>query len=94
MIKLYGLPRNTDIMLFYYNQKMFEDNGWTVPATYDELLTLCGTIKEAGITPVAMDGGDGWPMAGFLTDILVKVAGTDYADIVSNAISTRRFHSA
>lgn len=89
--KLYGLPRNTDIMLFYYNQKMFEDNGWTVPATYDELLTLCGTIKEAGITPVAMDGGDGWPMACFLTDILVKVAGTDYADIVSNAISTGDF---
>ena len=89
--KLYGLPRNTDIMLFYYNQKMFEDNNWEVPATYDELLTLCGTIKEAGITPVAMDGGDGWPMACFLTDILVKVAGTDYADIVSNAISTGDF---
>ena len=24
--KLYGLPRNTDIMVFYYNQKMFEEN--------------------------------------------------------------------
>ncbi|MGN0157300.1 MAG: ABC transporter substrate-binding protein [Lachnospiraceae bacterium] len=89
--KLYGLPRNTDIMLIYYNQKMFEDNGWAVPTTYDELITLCGTIKAAGITPVAMDGGDGWPMACFLTDILVKVAGTDYANIVSNAIATGDF---
>ena len=89
--KLYGLPRNTDIQIIYYNQKMFDDNGWTVPATYDEFLTLCGTIKDAGITPVAMDGGDGWPMACFLTDILVKVAGTDYADIVSNAIATGDF---
>lgn len=89
--KLYGLPRNTDIQIIYYNQKMFDDNGWTVPATYDEFLTLCGTIKDAGITPVAMDGGDGWPMATFLTDILVKVAGTDYADIVSNAIATGDF---
>lgn len=89
--KLYGLPRNTDIMLFYYNQKMFEDNGWTVPATYDELLDLCGTIKGAGITPVAMDGGDGWPMACFLTDILVKVAGTDYAEIVRNAVASGDF---
>ena len=26
--KLYGLPRNTDVAGFYYNQKMFEDNGW------------------------------------------------------------------
>lgn len=89
--KLYGLPRNTDIMLFYYNQKMFSDNGWKVPATCDELLELCSTIKEAGITPVAMDGGDGWPLACFLTDILVKVAGTDYAKIVSDAVKTGDF---
>lgn len=89
--KLYGLPRNTDIMLIYYNQKMFEDNGWKVPTTYDEFLTLCQSIKDAGITPVAMDGGDGWPLACFLTDILVQVAGTDYANIVRNAIATGDF---
>lgn len=89
--KLYGLPRNTDIMLFYYNQKMFDDNGWKVPATTDELLTLCEDIQAAGITPVAMDGGDGWPMACFLTDIMVKVAGIDYADVVSNAVATGDF---
>ncbi len=51
---LYGLPRNTDIMLFYYNQKMFGDNGWEGPATYEELMTLCADIKAAGFTPVAM----------------------------------------
>ncbi len=89
--KLYGLPRNTDIMLFYYNQKMFDDNGWKVPATTDELLSLCEDIQAAGITPVAMDGGDGWPMACFLTDIMVKVAGINYADIVSNAVATGDF---
>ena len=89
--KLYGLPRNTDIQIVYYNQKMFDDNGWKVPATYDELLTLCGDIQAAGITPMAMDGGDGWPMACYLTDILVKVAGVDYADIVRNAVATGDF---
>ncbi len=89
--KLYGLPRNTDIMLIYYNQKMFEDNSWEVPSTYEDLMTLCGTIKDAGITPIAMDGGDGWPMACFLTDLLVKVAGTEHSNIISNAISTGDF---
>lgn len=89
--KLYGLPRNTDIMLIYYNQKLFEDNGWTVPDTYEELTALCADIRAAGITPIAMDGGDGWPMACFLTDILVKVAGTDYAEIVRNAVATGDF---
>lgn len=89
--KLYGLPRNTDIQIVYYNQKMFDDNGWKVPATYNDLIALCEDIQAAGITPMAMDGGDGWPMACFLTDIMVKVAGIEYADIISNAVATGDF---
>lgn len=89
--KLYGLPRNTDIAVFYYNQKMFEDNGWEVPETYDELLALADKINAAGITPVAMDGGDGWPMAVYLSDLLYKLTGSDYSSIVSDAISSGDF---
>ena len=88
---LYGLPRNTDVMGFYYNQKVFDDNGWKVPATYEELQTLCGEIKDKGLVPIAMDGGDGWPMAIYLTDLLVRVAGTDSASIISNAVATGDF---
>lgn len=89
--KLYGLPRNTDVAVFFYNQKMFEDNGWSVPTTYDELLALAGTIKDAGIIPLAMDGGDGWPMAVYLSDILFKLTGSDCSGIISNAVSTGDF---
>lgn len=89
--KLYGLPRNTDVAGFYYNQKLFEDNGWEIPKNYDELLELAGKIKEKGIVPLAMDGGDGWPLAVYLSDILFKLAGTDYASIVSNAVGSGDF---
>lgn len=89
--KLYGLPRNTDITCIYYNQKIFEDHNWEVPTTYDELISLCGEIKDAGIVPIAMDGGDGWPMACYLTDLLVQIAGTDHSDIIANAIATGDF---
>lgn len=89
--KLYGPPRNTDVAGFYYNQKMFEDNGWEVPTIYDEFLTLAGEIKDKDIVPLAMDGGDGWPMAVHLSDILFKLTGSDYSDVVSNAISTGDF---
>ena len=88
--KLYGLPRNTDVALFYYNQKMFEENGWSVPETYDELLALADPIHEKGIIPVAMDGGDGWPLAVFLSDLLYKITG-DYSDLVSDAIARGDF---
>lgn len=89
--KLYGLPRNTDIGVFYYNQKMFEDNGWEVPQTYDELLALADEINAAGIIPVAMDGGDGWPLACYLADVLYKLTGSDYSQIVSDAIASGDF---
>lgn len=89
--KLYGLPRNTDVAGFYYNEKMFTDNGWEIPKTYDGLLTLAGKIKESGMVPLAMDGGDGWPMAVYLSDILFKLAGDDYAGIVSDAVSNADF---
>ena len=89
--KLYGLPRNTDVAGFYYNEKMFTDNGWEIPKTYDELLTLAGKIKESGMVPLAMDGGDGWPMAVYLSDILFKLAGDDYPGIVSDAVSNADF---
>lgn len=50
---------------FVYNMDMFEDNGWTVPTTYEELVTLCDTINNAGliagdakVRPFAWAGGD------------------------------------
>lgn len=89
--KLYGLPRNTDVAGFYYNKKMFDENNWEVPTTYDELLELAGKINKTGITPLAMDGGDGWPMAVYLSDILFKLTGEDYSNIVSDAVAKGDF---
>lgn len=92
--KLYGLPRNTDVAGFYYNEKMFNENGWTVPKTYDELLELAKKINDKGIIPLAMDGGDGWPMAVYLSDILYKLTGSDYSSTVSDAIKKGDFSDA
>ena len=71
--KLYGLARNTDVMGFYYNKALFESNGWTIPTTYDELLTLAGKIQEAGLIPVSMDGSDKWPISIYVHDLMQKI---------------------
>lgn len=88
--KLYGLPRNTDIMVFYYNEKMFTDNGWEVPQTYDDLLALADEINAAGIVPVAMDGGDGWVLACYMQDLMVRLAQTP-SDKIATAIANGDF---
>jgi raffinose/stachyose/melibiose transport system substrate-binding protein len=86
--KLYGVPRNTDVMGFYFNQKLFDDNGWTVPATYEELLGLAAKITAKGLLPVAMDGQDKWPLYCFYTDVLAKLHGAGVMGLVSQAIAS------
>jgi len=43
---------------FIYNKKLWRDNGWTVPKTWDEFLALCETIKTTtDIAPITQDAG-------------------------------------
>ncbi|MDR0598463.1 MAG: extracellular solute-binding protein [Treponema sp.] len=86
--RLYGLARNTDVICFYYNEKLFKDNGWSVPQTYDELLALGKAVKAKGLIPVAMDGGDKWPLAIYLTDLITKLNGQNTNALVVKAIDT------
>lgn len=88
--RLYGLPRNTDIGCFYYNKKLFDENGWQVPQTYEELLELAGKIRGKGLVPVAMDGLDGWPLADYFSNIVYKLNG-DYRDLIGNAVKNGDF---
>lgn len=88
--KLYGLPRNTDISCFYYNEKMFQENGWEVPETYDELLELAGKIRQKGMIPVAMDGMDGWPLAHYFSSLVYELNG-DYRELVRKATGNGDF---
>lgn len=42
-----------------YNKKYFDENGFTEPATYDEFITLCQTIKDKGdMAPLVIGGQD------------------------------------
>ncbi len=88
--KLYGLPRNTDVMAFYYNKAIFEEHGWSVPETYADLIQLAKDISAEGIIPCSMDGADKWPVAIYYQDIVTKILG-DSQQEVRNSVSTGDF---
>ena len=50
----YRLPWTSGMGGIYYNAKMFEENGWEIPKTTEELTALVNQIKEDRI-PVAGD---------------------------------------
>lgn len=58
--KTYTAPlsgENTEGII--YNKKYFDENGFTEPATYDEFLELCQTIKDKGdMAPLVIGGQD------------------------------------
>ncbi|XFA98604.1 ABC transporter substrate-binding protein [Candidatus Izemoplasma sp. B36] len=54
----YSLPWNDGVTGIVYNAGMFEDKGWEVPETFDELVALTEQIKTegAGIKPFTWPG--------------------------------------
>ena len=56
--KLYSLPLAINTTGMTYNVDMFEENGWKVPTTWDELISLCDTIQASGMTPITFSNKD------------------------------------
>ena len=58
--KTYGLVYNAMYQGVYYNKSMFEENGWEIPKTLDDLQAIIDDCKEKGITPFASHMVDTW----------------------------------
>lgn len=81
---VYGIPFRLDCKLFFYNKKMFDDNGLKAPKTWDELIAACEKLKAAGITPICYGNSETWSSShyiGTLNQIFVPddVRAKDYA---------------
>ena len=59
--KTYGIGNAVEFLSVYYNADVFKEHGLSEPATYEEFLSSCETLKEAGIIPVAFGNAAGWP---------------------------------
>ncbi len=86
--KLYGLPRNQDMLsILYYNKALFDEYGVKVPETYDELMTAIEVFNDNDIAPIATNGKDKWILNEMFQDILVKVSGDQ--DTIYNAVDQK-----
>lgn len=70
---VYRLPWTNGIGGIYYNAKMFETNGWSVPTTTDELLALVNNIVN---NPVEVVGDETTAVVPFV----FTGSNTDYFD--------------
>ncbi len=75
---LYMLPFEFEMEFFFYNTTIFDKAGVSVPETLDDVVDLCGPLRDAGAIPIAMDGQDGWPLERYLAYRPFREAGPEY----------------
>lgn len=63
----------------FYNTKVMADAGITeMPKTWDEFLATAQTLKDQGITPIALGSKNRWPAQFWFDYLLLRSAGPDY----------------
>jgi alpha-glucoside transport system substrate-binding protein len=81
----YAAPLGANVKSFvWYSPPMFEENGWTIPTTWDEMVALSDDIAASGIKPwcAGIGSGDatGWPVTDWLEDVMLREVGADVYD--------------
>ena len=74
--KNYGVPFDMGAITFWYNKDLLAKAGYTrFPTDWDGFLAMVKKIKAAGITPIALGGGDKWPAMHMWSYIALRLGG-------------------
>ena len=81
----YAPPLTANVKSFvWYSPKVFKENGWEIPTTWDEMLELSDTIAATGMKPwcagIGSGEATGWPATDWVEDVLLRTAGGDVYD--------------
>jgi len=82
----YGIPWFPNFKsIVFYHKPTFEEMGYQIPETYEDMVALSAQAVEDGLTPwcfgYGSGGATGWPGTDWLEDIVLRENGTDvYVD--------------
>ena len=74
---IYGVPYVANAAGILYNKDMFEEHGWQIPKSWDELVDLCEEIQSEGILPFYFGFRDTWTCLAPWNSIAVDLAPAD-----------------
>jgi multiple sugar transport system substrate-binding protein len=73
--KKYFVPNYNYPWGFFYRKSVWAAKGYTVPATFDDLVKLAKQMQSDGLTPIAFADKDGWPAMGTFDYINMRTNG-------------------
>ena len=84
----YAVPYVANAAGILYNKEMFEEHGWKIPTTWDELMSLCQEIQNAGIQPFYFGFKDTWTCLAPWNAVAVDLAPADVCAQVNRGKTT------
>jgi raffinose/stachyose/melibiose transport system substrate-binding protein len=75
---LYMIPFEFQLEFFWYNTALFEEAGVEVPESLGDFPAMCTALRESGVTPIALDGQDQWPLERYMAYHPFRTAGPAY----------------
>ena len=82
--KLVSLPFEFNIEGFWYNKKIFAQNGIQPPQTFDALTQIAASLQQKGIQPLTASGTQGWPITRLIGNYLYRTLGPTAMDNVKS----------
>src|SRR5215203_5928371 len=76
--KMYFVPWTYYCWGIHYRPSLFEEKGWTVPKTIDELMSLADNMKTAGIAAFALGNDGRWPAMGTFDQLNFRMNGYQF----------------
>jgi multiple sugar transport system substrate-binding protein len=76
--KMYFVPFYNYPWALFYRKSLWQEKGYTVPKTLDELKTLGAKMKADGLSPIGMADKDGWPAMGTFDQLNMRLNGYDF----------------
>ncbi len=76
--KIFGVPtNNTQPIVMYYNKKLFDQVGASLPKTWDDVMNLVGVFNGKGIAPFSLGGGSKWTSMMWLEYMFDRIGGPE-----------------
>lgn len=76
--KIYALPvKNQSVAMFFYDKKLWQEKGYQIPKTIEELDQLCAKMKADGITPFALANKAQWTGSMYYCYLTARYGGSE-----------------
>lgn len=84
----YAVPYVANAAGILYNKDIFEEHGWTIPNTWEELIALCDEMEQEGVQPFYFGFKDTWTCLAPWNAMAVDLAPADTAKQVNRGETT------